>query len=217
MAIMSLSIKASEKIVYYCEQDQMSVIDSKFIVDKFNKISSTLREISNFKINIQKEIIFYKELDPNLSEETALNDLNNNFHIQVNKNKDNYIKAIDFRGKEMYLFKEEEKIKRIPVIKPYQHSDSYSALHLFPIQLELEQIEKSRKETFNELRDNGIGVNVHYIPIHTQPYYEKLGFKKGDFPNSEYYYSRAITLPLFHDMTFDQQDKVCEVLKDILK
>ncbi len=52
MAIMSLSIKASEKIVYYCEQDQMSVIDSKFIVDKFNKISSTLGEISNFKINI---------------------------------------------------------------------------------------------------------------------------------------------------------------------
>ena len=111
MAIMSLSIKSSEKIVYYCEQDQMSVIDSKFIVDKFNKISSTLREISNFKINIQKEIIFYQELNPNLSEETALNDLNNNFHIQVNKNKDNYIKAIDFRGKEMYLFKEEEKIK----------------------------------------------------------------------------------------------------------
>ena len=111
LAIMSLSIKASEKIVYYCEQDQMSVIDSNFKVDKFNKISSTLREISNFKINIQKEIIFYQELDPNLSEETALNDLNNNFHIQVNKNKDNYIKAIDFRGKEMYLFKEEEKIK----------------------------------------------------------------------------------------------------------
>ena len=110
MAIMSLSIKASEKIVYYCEQDQMSVIDSKFIVDKFNKISSTLREISNFKINIQKEIIFYQELDPNLSEEIALNDINNIFHIQVNKNKDGYIKAIDFRGKEMYLFKEDEKI-----------------------------------------------------------------------------------------------------------
>ena len=111
LAIMSLSINASEKIVYYCEQDQISIIDSKFIVDKFNKISSTLRGISNFKINIQKEIIFYQELDPNLSEETALNDLNNNFHIQVNKNKDYYIKAIDFRGKEMYLFKDEEKIK----------------------------------------------------------------------------------------------------------
>ena len=111
LAIMSLSIKASEKIVYYCEQDQMSIIDSKFIVDKYNKLSRTQRLISNFKINIQKEIIFYQELDPNLSEETALNDINNNFHIQVNKNKDNYIKAIDFRGKEMYLFKEEEKIK----------------------------------------------------------------------------------------------------------
>ena len=113
MAIMSLSIKASEKIVYYCEKDQMSVIDSKFIVDKFNKISSTPREIINFKINIQKEIIFYQELDPNLSEETALNDINNNFHIQMNKNKNYYIKAIDFRGKEMYLFKEDEKIKII--------------------------------------------------------------------------------------------------------
>ena len=79
----------------------------------FNKISITLRGISNFKINIQKEIIFYQELNPNLSEETALNDLNNNFHIQVNKNKDNYIKAVDFRGKEMYLFKEDEKIKLI--------------------------------------------------------------------------------------------------------
>ena len=111
MAIMSLSIKASEKIVYYCEQDQMSVIDSKFIVEKYNKLSRTQRLISNFKISIQKEIFFYQELDPNLSEETALNDLNNNFHIQVNKNKDNYIKAIDFRGKEMYLLNEEEKIK----------------------------------------------------------------------------------------------------------
>ena len=112
MAIMSLSIKASEKIVYYCEQDQMSIIDSKFIVDKYNKLSRNQRLISNFKINIQKEIIFYHELDPNLSEETALNDIKNNFYIQVNKNKDYYIKAIDFRRKEMYLFKEDEKFLR---------------------------------------------------------------------------------------------------------
>ena len=77
----------------------MSVIDSKFIFDKFNKISRNQRVISNLKINIQKKIIFYQELDPNLSEENALNDINNNFHIQVNKNKCNYIKAIDFRGK----------------------------------------------------------------------------------------------------------------------
>ena len=88
MGIMSLRIKALEKIVYYCEQDQMSIIYSKFIVDKYNKISRTQWLISNFKINIPKEIIFYQELDPNLSEENALNDINNNFHIQVNKNKD---------------------------------------------------------------------------------------------------------------------------------
>ncbi len=77
----------------------MRVIDSKFIVDKFNKISSTLREICNIKINIEKEIIFYQELYLNLSEKTSLNSINQNFHIQVNKNKNYYIKAIDYRGK----------------------------------------------------------------------------------------------------------------------
>ena len=66
----------------------MRIIDSNFIVDKYNKLSRTQRLISNFKINIQKEIIFYQELDLDLSEETALNDIKNNFHIQVNKNKD---------------------------------------------------------------------------------------------------------------------------------
>ena len=129
--IMSLSIKASEKIVYYCEQDQMSIIDSKFIVDKYNKLSRTQRLISNFKINIQKEIIFYQELDPNLSEETALNDINNNFRIQVNKNKDNYIKAIDFRGKEMYLFKEDGKIKIILIDFKYKPKSSYFSIAKF--------------------------------------------------------------------------------------
>ncbi len=60
----------------------------------------------------------------------------------------------------------------LPIIKPYQDKDSYSALHLYPIQIDLEKIDKNRKQIFDELRQNGIGVNVHYIPIHTQPYHE---------------------------------------------
>jgi UDP-4-amino-4,6-dideoxy-N-acetyl-beta-L-altrosamine transaminase len=105
----------------------------------------------------------------------------------------------------------------LPIIKPYQGKDSYSALHLYPIQVELDKINKSRKQVFDELRENEIGVNVHYIPIHMQPYYQQLGFKKGDFPNSETYYSRAISIPLFHAMTDSQQNKIVSSLIKIFQ
>ena len=105
----------------------------------------------------------------------------------------------------------------LPIIEPYQDNDSYSALHLYPIQIDLEKIDKNRKQIFDELRENGIGVNVHYIPIHTQPYYSQLGFRIGDFPNSESYYNRAISIPLFHTMTTDQQDEVVRTLRKVLQ
>ena len=105
----------------------------------------------------------------------------------------------------------------LPIIKPYQDQDSYSALHLYPIQVDLDSIDKSRQQVFDELRQNGIGVNVHYIPIHFQPYYKQMGFQSGDFPNSEAYYKSSISIPLFHTMTLEQQDKVCGVLKWVLQ
>jgi dTDP-4-amino-4,6-dideoxygalactose transaminase len=104
----------------------------------------------------------------------------------------------------------------LPIVKPYQDRDSYSALHLYPIQIDLDSVDKSRQQVFDELRQDGVGVNVHYIPIHTQPHYQELGFKEGNFPNSEVYYSRAISIPLFHAMTLDQQDQVVATLKKIL-
>ena len=105
----------------------------------------------------------------------------------------------------------------LPIIRPYQDKHSFSALHLYPIQIDLNKVSKNHEQIFNELRENGIGVNVHYIPIHTQPYYLQFGFREGDFPNSEYYYSRTISLPLFHAMTVEQQDEVCDVLKRVLQ
>ena len=107
-------------------------------------------------------------------------------------------------------------LSSLPIVKPYQDRDSYSALHLYPIQIDLDSVDKSRQQVFDELRQDGVGVNVHYIPIHTQPHYQQLGFKEGNFPNSEVYYSRAISIPLFHAMTLDQQDQVVASLKKIL-
>lgn len=109
-----------------------------------------------------------------------------------------------------------EKLAELPLVTPWQHSDSYSGLHLYVIRLQLEKIQKNHRDVFEGLRNQGIGVNLHYIPVHTQPYYQRMGFKKGDFPISERYYNEAISLPMFQAMTFEQQDRVISALQEIL-
>ncbi len=104
-----------------------------------------------------------------------------------------------------------------PITLPYQLEGTYSGLHLYVIRLQLDKITKTHREVFEALREQGIGVNLHYIPVHTQPYYQDMGFKVGDFPESECYYQEAISLPIFHIMTEKQQDKVVQVLSNILK
>jgi len=93
---------------------------------------------------------------------------------------------------------------------PQECSTGQSSWHLYIVRLHDENL---RLSTFETLRAAGIGVNVHYIPIHTQPYYQKLGFQWGDFPQAEYFYSRIISLPLYADLTQKSQDYVASVLK----
>ena len=100
----------------------------------------------------------------------------------------------------------------LPVVLPWQHPDSYSGLHLYVVRLKLDQIEKNHSDVFNSLRDQGVAVNLHYIPVHTQPYYERMGFRNGDFPNAEQYYCEAISLPMFQTLTDKQQDMVVDAL-----
>ena len=109
-----------------------------------------------------------------------------------------------------------ELLKNLPVIVPYQDLDSYSALHLYPIKIQIDKVKSTRKEIFEALRKNDIGVNVHYIPVHTQPYYENMGFKKGNFPNAENYYENAISIPIFQGLTIEMQDEVVNVMKKVL-
>ena len=100
-----------------------------------------------------------------------------------------------------------KQLKAIDLLLPKQEDYSLSAFHLFPIQV------KNRKKVFNLLHQNNIKVNVHYRPIYTQPFWQKKGFKNGMCPNAEYYYSRAISLPMFYDLNDEMQNKVIEVLK----
>ena len=105
----------------------------------------------------------------------------------------------------------------LPVIKPYQAENIFSSMHLYPIQIDPKNTKVSRYNVFDELLQGGIGVNVHYIPIHTQPFYLEMGFTFGDFPISEKYYHNAISLPLFAKMSFQEQDKVVATLSKALK
>ena len=110
-----------------------------------------------------------------------------------------------------------ELLKELPVVTPWQHSDSYSAFHLYVIRLKLDKIDKNYRQVFEGLREQGIGVNMHYIPVHTQPFYQNMGFKQGDFPAAESYYSEAISLPMYHGLTDQQQEDVVRLLWLVLK
>jgi len=100
------------------------------------------------------------------------------------------------------------------IIIPKERSYLKSAWHIYPIQLNLEKLKKGRKKIFEELQKKGIGVQVHYIPLHLQPFYRKnFGYKKGDFPIAEKYYKKAITLPLFPKMTNQNVSRVITTLK----
>lgn len=107
-------------------------------------------------------------------------------------------------------------LQHLPLTLPWQHPDSQSAYHLYVIRLQLAHIPLSHLAVFEALRARDILVNLHYIPVHTQPYYQQLGFQAGEHPEAERYYREAISIPLHPTLTADEQDTVVAALHDIL-
>ena len=107
-------------------------------------------------------------------------------------------------------------LQNLPITLPHQYPDSESSWHLYVIRLHLDKIHKTHRQVFEELRQAGIGVNLHYIPVHTQPYYQNIGFKWGDFPKSETYYAEAISIPLYYGLSKEDQNRVVDKLREIL-
>jgi UDP-4-amino-4,6-dideoxy-N-acetyl-beta-L-altrosamine transaminase len=107
-------------------------------------------------------------------------------------------------------------LEDLPISRPWQHPDSYSGLHLYVIRLQRQRISRSHRAIFEGLRDRGIGVNLHYIPVHTQPYYQQMGFQSGDFPEAERYYAEAISLPMYSTLSDAQQVQVAAALHEEL-
>lgn len=102
-------------------------------------------------------------------------------------------------------------LEPLPLTRPWQHGDGASAWHLYVVLVE------NRRKVYDAMREAGIGVNVHYMPVHLHPYYRRMGFKPGDFPRAEAYYSRALTLPLYPGLTDEAQDKVVAALAQAIR
>lgn len=109
-----------------------------------------------------------------------------------------------------------EELADLPLVLPWQGPDTYSAYHLYPVRIDPLRTQKKRGEVFARMRAAGIGVNVHYIPAHMQPYYKTLGFEDKVFPVAERYYESVISLPLFPALAVAQQDTVVDELRKAL-
>jgi UDP-4-amino-4,6-dideoxy-N-acetyl-beta-L-altrosamine transaminase len=95
-------------------------------------------------------------------------------------------------------------------------SAAWSAYHLYVVRLRLDRSGVSHRQVFDHMRARGIGVNLHYIPVHTQPYYRQFGFRQGDFPEAEAYYREALSLPMFFALSDAEQDRVVDALRGVL-
>jgi UDP-4-amino-4,6-dideoxy-N-acetyl-beta-L-altrosamine transaminase len=126
-------------------------------------------------------------------------------------------KLDDFIGRRRELAARYERLLAyLPLMLPSMQPEAESAWHLYVVRLQVERINLSHRQVFEGLRAAGVGVNLHYIPLHLQPYYRDLGFAEGDFPQAERYYAEAISLPLFPLLTDEQQDYVVEQLRRLV-
>jgi UDP-4-amino-4,6-dideoxy-N-acetyl-beta-L-altrosamine transaminase len=104
----------------------------------------------------------------------------------------------------------------LSLVTPWQHTDSYSSFHLYVIRLKIDEIKRTQRQVYEAFTSTGVIVNLHYIPVYLQPYYEKNGFKQGYCPQAELYYSEAISIPLYPGLTEEQQDRVIAVAHETI-
>lgn len=107
-------------------------------------------------------------------------------------------------------------LAKLPLVIPFQHEDTYSSYHLYVIRLELDKLNISQKEIHDSLIETGINVNLHYIPVYRQPFYENMGFKKGYCPEAEKYHETAISIPMYPTLNDSDQDWVINSLVKLL-
>ena len=126
-------------------------------------------------------------------------------------------KLEDFVERRRYLAaRYNELLKDLPLKTPHQSADTNSSWHIYVVRLDRDAVKKSKVQIFDEMRARGVVLNLHYIPVHTQPYYERLGHRPEECPAAMDYYAEAFTLPLYYRLTDEQQDYIVESLRAVL-
>lgn len=185
----------------------VATTNNKILAERMELLRSHgITRSPNKMMNKKAKDWYYEQVD--LGFNYRLTDIQAALGISQMKRLDSYV----IHRNELANFYD-EKLEGMPITLPYQIKEARSSRHLYVVKVE----ESKRGDTFDFMRRNGIGVNVHYIPVHTQPYYQKMGFSEGMFPEAEKFYKEAISLPLFGSMSLEQQDEIVAKLKMVLE
>ena len=189
----------------------MALTNDKNIADKIFRLRT--HGITNDKSKMDKrpkdEIWNYQQIE--LGFNYRMNDIQSALGLNQMKRLDEYIK----RRHEIAEHYNAE-LKDLPLLTPWQLPNVYSSYHLYPILIRANSDIKNQKQVYDELRENNIAVNLHYMPVHRHPYYENLGFKKNDFPIAEKFHQEVISIPIYVVLQVKQQEYVIETLKKVM-
>ena len=190
----------------------MALTNSKDIANKMFRLRThgITNDQMKMKQRPQDEIWNYQQIE--LGFNYRMNDIQAAIGLNQMKRLDEYVK----RRHEIAKYYDTE-LKNLPLTIPWQSPNAYSSYHLYPILIKNNLDNKTQKQVYNELRENEIAVNLHYIPVHRHPYYENLGFKRNDFPIAEKFHREAISIPIYSSLTKEKQKTVIEVLKLVIK
>lgn len=189
----------------------MAVTNQEEVASKMRRLCSHgITRNPNLMSRLPEGSWYYEQID--LGFNYRMTDIQAALGVSQINRIDDYIKK-----RENIAARYNKELSKLPITIPYQEVGNFSSWHLYVIRLQTKFLNKNHAQIFQSLRDEGIGVNLHYIPIHTQPYYKKLGFGEGDFPHAELYYQEAISLPIYPTLDKYQQNSVIGSLKKILQ
>ena len=190
----------------------MALTNSKDIANRMFRLRThgITNDQMKMKQRPQDEIWNYQQIE--LGFNYRMNDIQAAIGLNQMKRLDEYVK----RRHEIAKYYDTE-LKNLSLTLPWQSPNVYSSYHLYPILIKNNSDNKTQKQVYNELRENEIAVNLHYIPVHRHPYYENLGFKRNDFPIAEKFHREAISIPIYSSLIEEKQKTVIEVLKLVIK
>jgi len=190
----------------------MALTNDKNIAEKISRLRThgIISDKAKMEERPKDEIWNYQQID--LGFNYRMNDIQAALGLNQMKRLDEYVT----RRHEIARYYNNA-LKNLPLETPWQLPNTYSSYHLYTILIRENLTKKKQRQVYDELTKNDIAVNLHYIPVHRQPYYENLGFKKNDFPQAENFHRKVISIPMYAILKQEHQEYVLETLTKVIK